>query len=122
VTTTAAPDLKPEHTGSEEWPTLGRDPTHATREEFDAHSFDPTQGREIGTYDDPTQGRKELYVSLGGSGWIDVDSDRIEFGPRTMIHVTPESVRQPVSGAEGHTYLCVGAPPEAPYRPIDKFV
>jgi hypothetical protein len=66
-------------------------------------------------------GQQELYVNLGGSGWLDVDSDRVEFGPRTMIHVTPESVRQPVSGAQGLTYLCVGAPPKTPYRPIDKF-
>ena len=87
MTTTIAPDLKPDHTESEQWPTLGRDPTHATREELDAHSFDPTQGRKIGSdpttipprdarsartlrrphpgtqarlrpYDDPTQGRK----------------------------------------------------------------
>jgi hypothetical protein len=43
MTTTVAPDLKPDHTESEEWPTLGRDPTHATREDFDAHSRDPTQ-------------------------------------------------------------------------------
>ena len=31
MTTTAAPDLRPDHTEGEEWPTLGRDPTHATR-------------------------------------------------------------------------------------------
>ena len=43
-------------------------------------------------------GQQELYVNLGGSGWIDVDGARVEFGPRTMIHVTTESVRQPVSG------------------------
>jgi hypothetical protein len=56
MTTTVAPDLKPDHTESEQWPTLGRDPTHATRGEFDPHSFDPTQGRKIGSdpYDDPT--------------------------------------------------------------------
>jgi carbonic anhydrase len=60
MTTTVAPDLKPDHTESEEWPTLGRDPTQTMRKEFDAHSFDPTQGRKIGSdpYDDPTQGRK----------------------------------------------------------------
>ncbi len=39
MTTTVAPDLKPDHTESEEWPTLDRDPTHATREELDAHSY-----------------------------------------------------------------------------------
>ena len=56
MTTTVAPNL----TESEEWPTLGRDPTDTTREEFDAHSVDPTQGRKIGSdpYDDPTQGRR----------------------------------------------------------------
>ncbi len=45
MTTTIAPDLKPDHSELEEWPTLDRAPTHATSKEFDAHSFDPTQGR-----------------------------------------------------------------------------
>ena len=60
MTTTVAPDLKPDHAESEEWPTLGRDVTDITREEPDAHSFEPTQGRRIGSnsYDDPTQGRR----------------------------------------------------------------
>ena len=60
MTTTVAPDLKPDHTESEGWPTLDRDPAHATRDELDTHPFDPTQGRKIGSdpYDDPTQGRK----------------------------------------------------------------
>jgi carbonic anhydrase len=40
--------------------TLGRAPNYATREELAAHSFDPTQGRKLGSepYDDPTQGGK----------------------------------------------------------------
>ena len=60
MTTTTAPDLKPDHTESEEWPTLDRDPAHATRDELNTHPFDPTQGRKIGAdpYDDPTHGRK----------------------------------------------------------------
>ena len=60
MTTTVAPNLRPDDTESEEWPAVERDPTHATRKELDAHSFDPTQGRTTGAdpYDDPTQGRK----------------------------------------------------------------
>jgi hypothetical protein len=60
MTTTLASNLKPDHSEHEEWPVLDRDPAHATREELDTHSFDPTQGRKIGSepYDDPTQGRK----------------------------------------------------------------
>lgn len=60
MTTTVTPDLRPDPAQTEEWPTLHRDATHATRDELDAHSFDPTQGRRLGfyPYDDPTQGRK----------------------------------------------------------------
>jgi hypothetical protein len=56
---TIAPDIESEGTESEEWLVLDREPADATREELKAHSFDPTQGRKIGSdpYDDPTQGR-----------------------------------------------------------------
>jgi hypothetical protein len=59
MTTTIAPELKPDHSEREEWSALDRDPAHATREELDTHSFDPTQGRKIGSdpYDDPTRAR-----------------------------------------------------------------
>jgi quercetin dioxygenase-like cupin family protein len=72
-------------------------------------------------HSESASGQQELYVNLAGSGWIDVDGERIEFGPRTMIHVTPASVRQPIAGQEGLTYLCVGASPAAPYRAPEKF-
>ncbi len=59
MTTTVVPDLKPDHSNSEERSALDRDPADA-RGRPDAHSLDPTQGRQIGTnpYDDPTQGRQ----------------------------------------------------------------
>jgi hypothetical protein len=59
MTTTVAPDLKPDHTESEERSTVDRDRAHTTREELDSHPFDPTQGRKIGSdpYDDPTRAR-----------------------------------------------------------------
>jgi hypothetical protein len=58
MTTTVAPDLKPDEYESEGQPLLRPVPTETTREEADAESFDPTQGRKIGSdpYDDPTQG------------------------------------------------------------------
>jgi hypothetical protein len=70
MTSTIAPELKPDHTESEEWPTLGRAPTHTTHEKFDADSFDPTQGRKIGSdpYDDPTHARKTPAPNGSGSG------------------------------------------------------
>ena len=60
MTTTAAPDLKPDRHESEERPILRPVPVHPTPAEPEARSFDPTQGRRIGAYpyDDPTQGRR----------------------------------------------------------------
>lgn len=60
MTTTLAPDPKPDHSEIEPWPALDRDPADTTREQPDAHSFDPTHGRQIGShpYDDPTHGRQ----------------------------------------------------------------
>jgi hypothetical protein len=60
MTTTVTPDSRQVQAESQEWPTLDLDPTHTTHEEPDAHSFDPTQGRKIGSdpYDDPTQGQR----------------------------------------------------------------
>ena len=60
MTTTVAPHLKPDHYESEVRLVLQPVPAETTPEEPDADSFDPTQGRQIGSlpYDDPTQGRK----------------------------------------------------------------
>ena len=60
MTTTVAPNLKPDHAESDRRPTLVPVPGDTTPQEPDARSFDPTQGRKRGSdpYDDPTQGRK----------------------------------------------------------------
>jgi hypothetical protein len=60
MTTAIAPDLKPDRRGIEGRPTPDRDPADPTREQLDGHSFDPTQGRRVGShpYEDPTQGRR----------------------------------------------------------------
>jgi hypothetical protein len=60
MTTAVVPDLRPDPPERDEWPTLDRNPAHTTHEQPDPHSFDPTQGRQIGSNprDDATQGRQ----------------------------------------------------------------
>jgi hypothetical protein len=60
MTTTVAPDLKPDPAESDRRSTLVPVPADTNPREPDVRSFDPTQGRKIGSdpYDDPTQGRK----------------------------------------------------------------
>ena len=60
MTTTVSPEPRPDLPEREERPTLDQEPANTTRQQADARSFDPTQGRKIGSdpYDEPTQGRK----------------------------------------------------------------
>jgi hypothetical protein len=60
MTTTAAPDLSPDHYQSEERPPLRAVPAEPMPAQSETWSFDPTQGRQVGShpYDDPTQGRR----------------------------------------------------------------
>ena len=73
MTTTVAPDLKPDHTESDRRPTLVPTPANTAPQQPDVRSFDPTQGRKLGSdpYDDPTQGRK-----LGSDPYDDPASSR----------------------------------------------
>ena len=63
MTTTITHELEPRPPEGAAWPTLDREPADTTRDEPEAHSFDPTQGRKIGSdpYDDPTQGRSDPH-------------------------------------------------------------
>lgn len=60
MTATTAPHLQPDSPESENWPALDQESADTTDQPAHAQSFDPTQGRKIGShpYDDPTQGRK----------------------------------------------------------------
>ena len=60
MTATIAPQLKPDPPESDKWPTHDQELADTTGQPPHARSFDPTQGRKIGSdpYDDPTQGRK----------------------------------------------------------------
>jgi hypothetical protein len=59
MTTAIARDLEADHHESEERPALGLQVADTPRQELPPDSFDPTQGRQIGSqpYDDPTHGR-----------------------------------------------------------------
>ena len=49
MTITVAPNLKPDHAESDRPPNLVPIPADTTLQEPDARSFDPTQGRKIGS-------------------------------------------------------------------------
>jgi hypothetical protein len=73
MNTAIARNVRQDRHESGERPALVPDPPEGPRESIDARSFDPTQGRKIGSdpYDDPTHGRR-----LGSDPFDDVTQGR----------------------------------------------
>jgi mannose-6-phosphate isomerase-like protein (cupin superfamily) len=67
-------------------------------------------------HDHAESGQEELYVILGGSGWMDVEGERVELEPETFVRVAAEPRRKVFAGPEGLRMLVVGGCPGEPYK------
>ncbi len=63
-------------------------------------------------------GQEEIYVTLGGGGWLEVDGERVALDGDSVVLVAPEGVRRPIAGPEGLRVLSVGAVPGEAYEPF----
>jgi mannose-6-phosphate isomerase-like protein (cupin superfamily) len=60
--------------------------------------------------------QEEVYLALQGSGWIDVEGERVELGKDTFVRIGPGSKRRVHSGPEGLQMLVIGGCPGEPYK------
>jgi uncharacterized cupin superfamily protein len=67
-------------------------------------------------HDHAESGQEELYVPLGGSGWIDIDGERVELEPETFVRVAAEPRRKVFAGPDGLRMLVIGGCPGEPYK------
>ena len=54
-------------------------------------------------------GQEEVYVGLEGSGWVEVEGEKVPLGPRVAVSVMPGVSRKTVAGPDGLSFLAVGA-------------
>jgi uncharacterized cupin superfamily protein len=73
-------------------------------------------GRE---HDEADSGQEEVYVVVAGSGTMRVDDEQLALAPGTWLRVDPGCTRLPTAGADGLTFIAVGARPGAAYVPSD---
>src|ERR1700761_9564157 len=52
-------------------------------------------------HDHADSGQEEVYAVLAGSGWIDVEGERVEIDPETLIRVGAETIRKVHAGPQG---------------------
>lgn len=67
-------------------------------------------------HDHAESGQEEVFLALKGSGWIEIDGERVELDPDLLVRVGPAPKRKVFSGPEGLRMLALGAAPGSAYE------
>ena len=84
---------------------------------FGANIMDLPPNYSTRSHDEAESGQQELYVSLRGSGTVDVDSARLPLDPDNLVRVDAGTARVLSSGSDGLRVLCIGGVPGGIYEP-----
>lgn len=76
----------------------------------------PAEYGDYPEHDHAEDRQEEVYVPLRGSGWIDIEGERVEFEQGVLVRVAPGTKRKVHSGAEGLEMLVLGGCPGQPYE------
>jgi mannose-6-phosphate isomerase-like protein (cupin superfamily) len=67
-------------------------------------------------HDHADTGQEEVFVVLSGSGVMDIEGERVEMDPETLIRVSANTKRKVVAGPQGIRMLVIGGSPGEAYR------
>jgi mannose-6-phosphate isomerase-like protein (cupin superfamily) len=60
--------------------------------------------------------QEEVFLTLKGSGWMDVEGDRVDLDPETFVRVGAGAKRKIYAGPEGIRVLAIGGCPGEAYK------
>lgn len=67
-------------------------------------------------HDHAETGQEEVFAVLSGSGWMDVEGERVELDPETIVRVGPATKRKVYAGPQGIRMLVTGGCPGEAYK------
>ncbi len=67
-------------------------------------------------HDHAESAQEEVFIALGGSGWMDIDGERVELDGDTFVRVGPQARRKVYAGPQGLRMLAIGGAPGKPYE------
>ena len=67
-------------------------------------------------HDHAETAQEEVFIALGGSGWIDIEGERVELDGDTFVRVGAETRRKVYAGPQGLRMLAIGGSPGKAYE------
>jgi hypothetical protein len=67
-------------------------------------------------HDHADSAQEEVFLALTGSGWIDVDGQRVDLDGETIVRVGARAKRKIYAGPQGIRVLAIGGAPGEPYK------
>lgn len=55
--------------------------------------------------------QEEVFIPMSGSGWMEIEGERVELDHKTMVRVGPEPKRKIFAGPDGLRILVLGGVP-----------
>jgi mannose-6-phosphate isomerase-like protein (cupin superfamily) len=76
----------------------------------------PANYEDYPLHDHAESGQEEVFLALKGSGWIEIEGERVDLEPDLFVRVGPEPKRKVFAGPEGLRMLALGAAPGTVYE------
>ncbi len=67
-------------------------------------------------HDHAESGQEEVFLAIGGSGWMDIEGERVDLDGATFVRVGPAAKRKIYSGPDGLRVLAIGGAPGEAYK------
>jgi len=67
-------------------------------------------------HDHAESGQEEVFLALTGSGWMDIEGERVELDNETLVRVGSTSKRKVHAGPQGLRMLVLGGAPGEAYK------
>jgi len=67
-------------------------------------------------HDHAETGQEEVYLAIEGSGWIDVEGERVDLDTNTFVRVGAAAKRKVLAGPAGLRMLVIGGAPGKAYE------
>ncbi len=67
-------------------------------------------------HDHAESAQEEVFIALSGSGWFEIEGERVELDGDTLVRIGPAARRKVFAGPQGLSMLAIGGSPGKPYE------